>query len=96
MKIAFTDEQAAKVLVDPSSVFSSPMAVVDDCALSTERKIEILRHWQYDALELQVGDEEGLPPREPGTLLDSIIAALHKLGASPEIEHSPPTKQRGV
>ncbi len=91
-----TDEHMAKALLDPASVFSNPMAVVDEKALSTERKIEILRRWEYDAKEVQVADEEGFPAREPGTLLDAVIAALHQLGAGPDLEHSPPTKQGGV
>ncbi len=90
------DSRLQKALIDPANVFSSPMAVVDDETFSTERKIEILRRWEYDAKEIQVADEEGFPAREPGTLLDAVIAALHRLGAGPDLEHSPTTKQGGV
>tara|TARA_R110002096_G_scaffold346647_2_gene540163 strand:- start:3880 stop:4170 length:291 start_codon:yes stop_codon:yes gene_type:complete len=96
MTKALTDEQVRKAIVDPASVFTNPMAVVDDETLSTECKIEILRRWEYDAKEMQVADEEGFPAREPGTLLDAVIAALHRLGAGPDLEHSPTTKQGGV
>ncbi len=93
MKPTRSEDLLAKALVDPASVFSNPMAVVDEDRLSSERKIEILRHWAYDALEMQVADEEGFPARKPAHLLDSVLSALHRLGAAPDIEHSPPTKQ---
>lgn len=91
-----TDERVAKALLDPASVFSSPTEVVADDSLSIERRIEILRRWEYDAREMLVAVEEGFPAREPNSRLDDVIAALHELGASPDIEHSPPTKQGGV
>lgn len=96
MKPAMDKEVLAQALVDPSSVFSDPTAVLDEDSLSREQKIRILRHWKYDALEMQVADEEGFPARKPGHLLDSVLAALHQLGAEPDIEHSPPTKQGAV
>ncbi len=96
MNQTVTDEQLAKALVDPASVFTNPMAVVDNETLSTECKIEILRHWEYDAKEMLVADEEGFPPGESGTLFDAVIVALHQLGAGPDLDHSPTTKQGGV
>ena len=96
MKSKISEDLLARALIDPARVFSNPMAVLDEDSLSRERKIEILKHWEYDALEMQVADEEGFPARQPGHLLDSVLAALHRLGAGPDIEHSPPTKQGGV
>lgn len=89
-------ERLAKALLDPSSVFSTPMDVVEDESIADELKIKILRRWEYDAREMQVADEEGFPARPPGSLLDTVIAALHRMGTAPDIEHSPPTKQGGV
>ena len=96
MKPTTSDDRVAKALIDPANVFSNPMAVVNEDSLSNERKIEILKRWEYDARQLQVADEEGFPAREPGCLLDAVLAALHQLGAGPDIEHSLPTKQGGV
>ena len=96
MNIKMTKEQVAKALIDPASVFPNPMAVVAEDALSTARKIEILKRWEYDAKEMQVAVEEGFPAGDSGALLDAVIAALHRLGAGPDLEHSPPTKQGGV
>ena len=82
-------------LLDPSSVFGSPedIATCDD--LSDDRKIEILRRWEYDARELEVADEEGLTGAD-NDILDRIHQALHDLGAVIDLEHAPPTKQGGV
>ncbi len=96
MNPTMTDERVTKALIDPASVFSNPGAVVADESLSIERKIEILKHWEYDAREIQVADEEGFPTRESDSLLDAIIAAMHQLGAGRDLEHSPPTKHGGV
>lgn len=96
MKPDVNKEQSDKALLDPSSVYSTPMDVVKDESIADERKIEILRRWEYDAREMQVADEEGFPARPPGGLLDAVITALHRLGTGPDIEHSPPTKQGGI
>ena len=90
-----TSERLTKALIDPSSVFSNPGDVVN-AEVSKERKIEILRRWEYDAKEMQVADEEGFPPREHGVALDAVLSALHCLGVGPDLEHAPPTKQGGV
>ena len=96
MSPPISDDQMHKALIDPGSAFVSPTSVLEAEDLSTEQKIDILKRWEYDAREIQVADEEGFPAREPGCLLDTVLAALHRLGAGPDIEHSPPTKQGGV
>ncbi len=96
MNQTMTNDQLAQAMLDPSSMFPSPVAIVGDKRLASDQKIELLRRWEYDAREMQVAEEEGFPAREPGSLLDTIIIALHRLGAGPDIEHSPPTKQGGV
>lgn len=83
-------------MVDPALVFSMPGDVVSDESIPDEKKIEILRRWEYDAREIQVADEEGFGNPSSGKLLDEVIEALHALGAAPELEHTPPTKQGGV
>ena len=90
------EDRVGQALIDPASVYSNPMAVVNDGSLANARKIEILKHWEYDAREMEVAEEEGLPARSPQCLLDAVITALHQLGAGPDIVHSPPTKQGGV
>ena len=83
-------------LVDPSTLFKTPQEVVERNDLSRDQKIEILRRWEYDMRELQVADEEGMPPAGPQSVtLDAVLKALDSLGAGSDIEHSAPTKQRG-
>jgi hypothetical protein len=93
---AETEELLKEALLDPTEVFTNPWDVVSDERFSDEQKIEILRRWEYDAREIQVAIEEGAPRRNSENLLERVLAALHLLGASPDIAHSPPTKQGGV
>lgn len=78
-----------------SRIYCDPGAVVDDQCLSLERKVEILKRWEYDARELQVAKEEGLSAEAPDGQFDAVLLAMHRLGARPNIERSAPTKQGG-
>ena len=91
-----TEEKIQQALLDPATVFAHPSDVVAAETLSKACRVEILRRWEYDALEAQVAEEEGLRDYQPKSLLDDVIAALHQLGTGPDIQHSPPTKQGGV
>jgi hypothetical protein len=93
---AMTNDRLRIALIDPASVFASPMAVVDDSQLTTENKIEVLRRWEYDAREVQVAIEEGFPAHMPSSQLHSVHDALRHLGFDPDTENTPPTKQGGV
>jgi protein-L-isoaspartate(D-aspartate) O-methyltransferase len=77
--------------LDPASCFDSPEAVLEDPSLGRGGKIEILRRWQYDASELAVAEEEGMPGPEPG-LLGRILRALDVLRGRSEGTRNPPTK----
>ncbi|MDN7124150.1 hypothetical protein [Pseudidiomarina terrestris] len=66
------------ILKDPSAVYDKPQDVLDDGNLSRDEKCEILKQWEYDAVELQVATEENMPGPEDSTL-DDILAAKQKL-----------------
>lgn len=83
-----------QAVLDPAGVYDSPGAVYEDPALSAEEKIRILRRWEYDARELEVAEEENMGGGA-ADVLDEVMAALRKLGAVGDIEHSSPTKQGG-
>jgi hypothetical protein len=83
-----------KALLDPTSVFGRPAEVFDNPGLSREEKIRILRRWEYDARELEVAEEENMGGGPPDQL-DQVLDALHRLEATIDSEHSPPTKQGG-
>ena len=84
-----------RALLDPAEVFGDPANVVSAEGIDYETKIEILRRWGYDALELDVAEEENMTGGEPSQL-DKIVKALEALGVEPDILHRPPTKQGGL
>ena len=84
-----------KALLDPGSVFASPEALLDHAGLSIEQKIEILRRWAYDAAELSVAIEEGMPNGE-NDLLRQILLALERLTGGIDLDKVGLTKQHGL
>ena len=84
-----------KAMLDPGSVFSTPEEVVRHTGLTREQKVEILRRWEYDAAEVAVAVEEGMPDGE-SDLLRRILVALESLGYRIDAEHAGPTKQHGL
>ena len=81
-------------MLDPTSIFACPSDVCDEQSLTRDKKIKILRRWEYDARELQVAEEENMGGG-PQDVLDEVLLALHRLDAVVDIEHSAPTKQGG-
>jgi len=90
----FPDYQKARI--DPAAVFSRPVDVVAETRLTRDQKIDILRHWEYDARETLVAVEENMHPEKRTDLLSQVLEALHLLDAGIDTEHAPPTKQGGV
>lgn len=84
-----------QALLDPSSVFKSPEDVLSHAALTEAQKIEILRRWEYDAAEVCVAVEEGMPGDESG-VLRRILLALDQLTGGVDPERSGPSKQHGL
>lgn len=82
-------------LLDPPSVFALPEDVVSADGLDRETEIEILRRWGYDALELEVAEEENMTGGEP-SILHRIVKALSAMGVEPDIIRRPPTKQGDI
>ena len=63
----------------PSSVFTSPDAVVRSADLSRAQKIQILRRWEFDARRVLDGDGAAGSADVSG-LLSQIQGALAALG----------------
>ena len=80
-----------KAFLDPSSVYKSPGDILEDKTLSRNQKIELLRRWEYDAIELQVAEEENMQGQN-GKILDEILKALNEINADPGPDYPAPTK----
>lgn len=82
-------------LIDPSSVFATPESVLAHPTLTAAQKIEILRRWEYDAAEIAVAVEEGMPGAEE-PLLRRITLALQRLAGPLDLDRAGPSKQHGL
>jgi len=85
-----------KAMLDPTLVFRSPENLLQRDELTRTQKIKILRRWKFDALQLQVAEEENMGGEQSSDILDRVLQALHVLNVRPDLEHSPPTKHGGV
>jgi len=79
-------EQKERARVDPAAVFDDPKDVLAADDLSREEKIEYLRRWRYDAIELNVAADEGMG-EESSAILDRVLAALDEI--DPDGDHRP-------
>lgn len=79
----------AKALDDPATQFAAPADIVAAEGLTKEQKIALLRRWEYDANEIAVAVEEGMPGGE-SRLLQQIAAAIAAL--DPDGASAAPTK----
>ena len=60
-------------MLDPTAVFRGPEDVLQRAELTRAQKIEILRRWEYDALELQFAEEENKGSEQPSDFLDRAV-----------------------
>ena len=88
-------EDVEQALLDPGAVFGSPEELLEAEGLSREQRIAILRRWEYDASEVSVAVEEGMPAGN-ADLVHRVLLALEKLGAAVDVERVGPTKQHGI
>lgn len=56
----YTAKQYDRALIAPEQVFKSPMDIVTTESLTPEQKLKILKHWEANALDLQVATEESM------------------------------------
>jgi len=84
-----------QALIDPASIFSSPEQVADHSKLTLDDKLRILRSWEYDATEISVSLEEGMPGTEED-LLPIIICTILKITPDGSIKYESPTKHHAL
>jgi hypothetical protein len=101
MRVSMTDqvhmtrERLEQAFRDPAAVFAGPEEVVDHPDLTLDQKIQILSAWEYDAAEVAVAEEEGMPGPDDD-LLRRILLALDTLVQDFERQPVAPTKQHGL
>lgn len=83
-----------RAMLDPAGTFGTPDEVLKNANLSSDKKLEILCLWAYDAAELAVAEEEGMGGGERSQL-DAVMAALDGLTGGYDSERVAPTKHRG-
>jgi hypothetical protein len=72
------DSRYHEALRTPSEVYERPEAVLRDGSLDDAQKLEILSHWEAEAVELQESEGEGMEGGEKSQL-DDIKRALAEL-----------------
>lgn len=82
-------------ILEPSSYFATPEEVLEHDELTREQKMEALWRWEYDAAEVAVAVEEGMPGDDNG-VLRRVMLALGTLTGPIDMEHTGPTKQHGL
>jgi hypothetical protein len=80
-----------RALFDPASVFKEPDTVVEHEDLAQEYKVEILRRWVYDAIEMAVAEEEGMGGGD-AVAVHTILVALHRLAGGCQSMRTAPNK----
>lgn len=94
-KTGLSPEDLKRALLVPDSVFSSPHEVVENTRLTAKQKIDVLHRWAYEAAELSVALEEGMPNGDDD-LQSRILLALKELQAEAGAERTGPTKHHGL
>jgi 1-acyl-sn-glycerol-3-phosphate acyltransferase len=89
-----TRENIERRQLDPASAFASPSALLECATLADEQKIDLLHRWYYDAVEVAVAEEEGMPARD-SDLVREILQSLEQLEPI-DVEHTGPSKQHGL
>ena len=67
-----------QALRTPSEVYDRPAAVLRDRSLDDSQKLEILSHWEAEAVQLQESEGEGMGGGEK-SLLGEIKRAIAEL-----------------
>jgi hypothetical protein len=75
------DSRYQQALRTPSETYERPSAVLRDDSLDRSQKLEILTHWESEAVQLQESEAEGFGGGER-SLLGEIKRAIADLRAA--------------
>jgi hypothetical protein len=85
MERSMDQQSFEKLVVDVSTHFSTPEALLGAEDLTREQKLALLRQWEYDLHLMQVATEENMtgdaPPGNNAERIRQVHAAAEKLGA---------------
>jgi hypothetical protein len=73
----------------------TPEDVLGNTDLADDEKAALLCQMAYDAAELAVATEEGMPG-DGNDLQRRVLLALHRLQRRVDVEHTAPTKQHAA
>jgi len=73
-----------KAMQDPAAHFSHPADIVEADGLSHEQRVQLLRQWENDAMQLEVATEENMAGDGERSRMREIHEALQKLGVPGE------------
>lgn len=66
-------------LISPDKFFKKPLDVLGNESLSKQQKIEVLKRWKHDALELETADDENMSTNGRRDIMDEVVEALRLL-----------------
>jgi hypothetical protein len=72
------DKRFQQALRTPSETYADPGAVMKDPRLSAQQKLEVLEHWEAEAVQMQESEAEGLDGGEKSRLAE-IKRAIREL-----------------
>jgi hypothetical protein len=74
----YTAKDYDKALLNPAAVFELPGDVLETESLTAEQKLEVLKRWEVDALNLSVATEENMSGGEPSRI-EEVRSAIDVL-----------------
>ncbi len=66
----YTAKDYDQALLNPAAICKRPKDVLDTESLTTDQKLEVLKSWETDALQLSVATEENMGGGEPSRIED--------------------------
>ncbi len=81
----YTAKDYDRALIAPEQVFKSPMDIVTTESMTPAQKLKILKHWEANALDLQVATEESMTGPE-NSRLGEIRKAINMLCEIEELD----------
>jgi hypothetical protein len=63
-----TAKQYDEALLNPAAVFALPQDILHSDAMTAEQKLQLLKRWETDAIQLSIATEENMGGGEPSRI----------------------------